>query len=176
MLHIFTMHRILVLSVIGLPLISGCLLTRIIEEKTRVDPGPGDLSLIISLVDPTYDLRPERMVLTITLRNDCDHRVWVEDALSLGWTFYPNVTVANGNRVRLDYPLVDHEPRYTWFYPDDTKKETIDLSGMAHSIEIDGEDRDFDWDVPGSYRINVGWWGARTILEVRSNTLTFEIE
>jgi len=134
----FFMDPKLALFVVGLTLISGCLLFEIIEEKTRVDPADGDLSLLISMDHDEYDIRPESMVLAIVLKNDCDHRVWMEDAFDLGWTLYPNITPINGSRVQLAHPLVDYLTSYSCFDPGDTKTVTIDLTGMVHSIEIDG--------------------------------------
>jgi len=171
----FFMDPKLVLFVIGLPVISGCLLFDIIEERTRVDPVQGDLSLVISMNSTVFEARPQSMILTIVLKNECEHRVWVDEAFFIGYTLYPEVFAANGSEVNLDYDQVDREPVYSWFDPDETKTKTVDLSRMTHSIEIDGEDIDFDWNMPGSYNISVGWWGSRTVLEVRSNTLFFEI-
>jgi len=171
------------LVVLLLPLVSGCLITKIFDQDVWADPDEGDLILTISMERTVYSVEEianrapnsSIMTLTIVLENVCDRSVSVDRSFHIGTTLHPRSYAENGTEVDLLYPLVDREVVYERFKPGETKVCQMDLTEYDAFLMTDGERQPFGWDVPGRYNVSIGWWGARTYLEVMSNTLTFHL-
>jgi hypothetical protein len=148
-----------------LPMMAGCLSVNEIVP----DPKEGDLKLTISLSKTLIIPGEGNVSMTIELKNVCDHDLMVEELFAFGGGLFPRVHASNGSWVELSYPLYDYEPKYSQFHPGETKIITETL--VPISIEIDGTERDFNWDIPGSYNVSVIWWGIeRSTFNVTSNT------
>lgn len=159
-----------------LPLLIAILTAGCFEiDEIGPDPEDGDLVLTISMDVLTYDPKPDSMVISMELKNVADHAVVVEEAFSFGTSLFPTVTGSNGSRVILSYDLFDYSPDYSLFEPGEIKNKEIDLAGMAPNMETDDTLIDFNWNIPDDYEINIGYWGSRNPLEVRSNTITIHI-
>ena len=139
------------------------------------DPEEGDLVLTISMDILTYEIRPDSMMIKIELKNIADHAVVVEEAFSFGSSLFPTVKGSNGSTVLLSYDIMDYSPDYSLFEPGEIKTREIDMAGMAPQMQTDSGIIDFEWSIPDVYEISIGYWGSRNPLEVRSNTVTFEI-
>ncbi|MGA1821707.1 MAG: hypothetical protein ACMUIG_04200 [Thermoplasmatota archaeon] len=144
-------------------------------DEIGPDPEEGDLVLTISMDIQTYEVRPDSMMIGIELKNAADHAVVVEEAFSFGSSLFPTISGSNGSTVLLSYPIMDYSPDYSLFEPGEKKTREIDLAGMAPEMQTDTGIIDFDWSIPDVYEISIGYWGSRNPLEVRSNTITFEI-
>lgn len=172
----------LVLVILLLPLVSGCLATKVLDLDGLPDPGEGDLVLTISMERTTYFVEEMQnrspnssiMTITIVLENVCDRSVSVDRSFHIGTSLYPKCYAENGTEIDIQYPLAAREVFYKGFKPGDTMTDQFDPTQYDAVLLINNH-QSFDWEVPGRYNIRVSWWGARTSLEVISNTLEFQL-
>jgi len=165
-----------------LPLVSGCILTKVLYPDGLSDPREGDLVLTISMDRTTYSLEEIQnrtpyssiVTLTIILENVCDRSVSVDRSFDIGTTLHPRCFAENGTEIDISYKLADRLVSYRRFKPGETMTCQFDPT-IFDAILMINEHQAFDWDVPGRYNITVSWWGSRPVLEVRSNTMDFEI-
>jgi hypothetical protein len=152
------------------PLMAGCLSV----NENVPEPTDGDLELKISTPEPTYSPGQDSIQLRIELRNVCGHEILVEDSFLFGSTLFPSISSDNGSEVTVIYPQLDYDPRYSIFLPGESKVVVESLD--ASMIKINDTECDFNWDIPGSYKVSVRWLDHKTGLEVRSNEISITIE
>lgn len=160
-----------VFIIIILLLVVGC----IGNGQNAVNPRDGDLSLKINMEKTNYDLSPDALIVEIILENVGSNILIIEDGFSFGHTLFPNVTDSDGNEVLISYPLLDYEPTYSNMKPGEKRSSTVDLAQMAPYIEIGDDRNDFNWNRAGQYSINVYFYGTKNPLEVKSNTILFQL-
>jgi hypothetical protein len=150
--------------ILMLSLLAGCLNVDVVP-----DPKDGDLKLNISLSKKQISAGEGNISMTIELKNVCDRDLMVEEQFAFGSSLFPRVYASNGSMVELRYRLLDYEPKYSLFHPGETKFVTEDL--VPASIEIDGIERDFNWDIFDTYSLSVIWRGIdHSTFNVTSNT------
>lgn len=173
-----------ILVILLLPLVSGCTLKEVLDEKLIPDPKEGDLILTINMRSrSTYSVEEIRnrtsgskiIIVDITLENVCEHTVAVDGSFSIGTSLHPRSYAEDGTEVEISYPLSSREVFYERFKPGEKMTCHYDLSGDESFLMIHGKRQAFGWTVPGRYNLTVSWWGARTSLEVISNTLEFQL-